>query len=85
MLPGSLIVTKLSLAAVSRQDGAEAARHPHYLYAAEVQSFIHAVDFPTIPSEAWHVRADSDHRHTDARPASASLPGGVFGKYAQRW
>jgi type IV secretory pathway TraG/TraD family ATPase VirD4 len=55
-LLGSLIVTKLSLAALSRQDGAAGAGHQHYLYADEVQSFIHGVDFPTILSEARKYR-----------------------------
>jgi len=51
-LLGSLIVTKLSLASLSRQDIPEADRLPHYLYADEVGSFIHGVDFPTILSES---------------------------------
>lgn len=51
-LIGSLIVTKLSLASLSRQGVPEADRAPHYLYADEVQNFTHGVDFPTILSEA---------------------------------
>ena len=51
-LLGSLIVTKLSLASLSRQDIPEADRRPHFLYADEVQNFTHGVDFPTILSEA---------------------------------
>ena len=51
-LLGSLIVTKLSLASLSRQDIPEADRRPHYLYADEVQNFTHGVDFPTILSES---------------------------------
>jgi hypothetical protein len=51
-LLGSLIVTKLSLASLSRQDISEADRRPHYLYADEVQNFTHGVDFPTILSES---------------------------------
>ena len=51
-LLGSLIVTKLSLAALSRQDIPEEDRRPHILYADEIQNFIHGVDFPTILSEA---------------------------------
>jgi hypothetical protein len=51
-LLGSLIVTKLALASLSRQDIPEAQRRPHYLYADEVQNFTHGVDFPTILSEA---------------------------------
>jgi len=47
-LLGSLIVTKLSLAALSRQDTPEKERRPHLLYADEVHNFIHGVDFPTI-------------------------------------
>jgi len=51
-LLGSLIVTKLAHAALSRQDVPEHERIPHILYADEVQNFIHGVDFPTILSEA---------------------------------
>src|SRR5207253_9841249 len=51
-LLGSLIVTKLSLASLSRQDIPEADRRPHFLYADEVQNFSHGVDFPTILSES---------------------------------
>jgi len=51
-LLGSLIVTKLSLASLSRQDVPEVDRRPHYLYADEVQNFTHGVDFPTILSES---------------------------------
>ena len=51
-LLGSLIVTKLAHAALSRGDIPESARVPHILYADEVQNFIHGVDFPTILAEA---------------------------------
>jgi len=51
-LLGSLIVTKLSLASLSRQDIPEADRRPHFLYADEVQNFTYGVDFPTILSES---------------------------------
>src|SRR5438552_3101955 len=51
-LLGSLIVSKLALASLSRQDILEADRRPHYLYADEVQNFTHGVDFPTILSES---------------------------------
>jgi type IV secretory pathway TraG/TraD family ATPase VirD4 len=51
-LLGSLIVTKLSLASLSRQDIPEADRRPHFLYADEVQNFTHGVDFPSILSES---------------------------------
>ena len=55
-LLGSLIVTKLAHAALSRQDIPENSRIPHILYADEVQNFIHGVDFPTILSEARKYR-----------------------------
>lgn len=51
-LLGSLIVTKLALASLSRQDMAENDRVLHVLYADEVQNFTHGVDFPTILSES---------------------------------
>jgi hypothetical protein len=51
-LLGSLVVTKLSLAALSRQDIPESEREPHYLFADEIQNFTYGVDFPTILSEA---------------------------------
>ena len=51
-LLGSLVVTKLALASLSRQNIPEADRRPHFLYADEVQNFGHGVDFPTILSEA---------------------------------
>ena len=51
-LLGSLITTKLYLAALSRQDLPEAERRPFILYADEVQNFIHGVQLPTILSEA---------------------------------
>ena len=51
-LLGSLIVSKLSLASLSRQDIPEADRRPHFLYADEIQTFTHGVDFPSILSES---------------------------------
>lgn len=48
-LLGSIVVTKLALAALSRDSDEPA---PHYLYADEIQNFIHGVDFPTILAEA---------------------------------
>jgi len=51
-LLGSLILTKISLSALSRQDTPEDKRPLHVLYADEVQNFTHGVDFPTVLSEA---------------------------------
>lgn len=51
-LLGSLVVTKLYLASLSRQDTPEDERRPHFLYADEVQNFTHGVDFPSILAEA---------------------------------
>lgn len=51
-LLGSLILTKISIAALGRQDIPEEERRPHFLYADEVQNFIYGVDFPTVLSEA---------------------------------
>jgi hypothetical protein len=51
-LLGSLITTKLYLAALSRQEIPESERRPFVVYADEVQNFIHGVQLPTILSEA---------------------------------
>src|ERR1017187_5103595 len=51
-LLGSLITTKIYLAALSRQQIPESERRPFVLYADEVQNFIHGVQLPTILSEA---------------------------------
>jgi type IV secretory pathway TraG/TraD family ATPase VirD4 len=55
-LLGSLIVSKLYLAALSRQDTPENDRRQHFLYADEVQNFTHGVDFPSILAEARKYR-----------------------------
>jgi TraM recognition site of TraD and TraG/Type IV secretion-system coupling protein DNA-binding domain len=49
---GSLLVSKLSLAALERENVPEYKRRPHTLFADEVQNFVHGVDFPTILAEA---------------------------------
>ena len=51
-LLGSLIVSKLALTSLSREDIPEADRKLHILYADEVQNFTHGVDFPLILSES---------------------------------
>jgi hypothetical protein len=51
-LLGSLIVSSISLAALSRKAVPEKQRVPFKLYADEVHNFIHGVDFPTLLSEA---------------------------------
>jgi hypothetical protein len=51
-LLGSLIVSSISLAALSRKEIPQKARVPFKLYADEVHNFIHGVDFPTLLSEA---------------------------------
>ncbi|PWU05342.1 MAG: hypothetical protein C5B51_14755 [Terriglobia bacterium] len=53
---GSLIVSKISLAALERENMAEHRRRPHTLFADEVQNFVHGVDFPTILAEARKYR-----------------------------
>ena len=55
-LLGSLVMTKLSLAALSRQDVPENDRRIHLLYAGEVQNFVHGVKLSTILSEARKYR-----------------------------
>jgi type IV secretory system conjugative DNA transfer VirD4/TraG family protein len=51
-LLGSLVVTKLALSSLSRQDIPESERRPHFLYIDEVQNFTHGMALPTILSEA---------------------------------
>jgi hypothetical protein len=46
------MVSKLSLAALERENVPEHKRRPHTLFADEVQNFVHGVDFPTILAEA---------------------------------
>ncbi len=55
-LLGSLVVTKLSLAALSREAMPEDQRQTHIMYVDEAHSFIHGVDFPTVLSEARKYR-----------------------------
>lgn len=55
-LLGSLIVTKLFLAALSRQDIPEADRVPHFFYIDEVHNFTYGVDLASILSEARKYR-----------------------------
>ncbi|MFT3746135.1 MAG: type IV secretion system DNA-binding domain-containing protein [Pyrinomonadaceae bacterium] len=55
-LLGSLITTKLYLAALSRQDTMEADRLPHYFYIDEVHNFTHGIDLSSILAEARKYR-----------------------------
>jgi hypothetical protein len=81
-LLGSLIVTKLALAALSRQDIPETDRRQHYLYVDEVQNFTHGVNLPSILAEARKYKLGL----TIATQALALLPDGaieaVFGNCA---
>jgi len=51
-LLGSLVTTKLYLAALSRQDEPEPGRIPHYFYIDEVHNFTHGIDLSAILAEA---------------------------------
>lgn len=55
-LLGSLITTKLYLAALSRQDTPEKDRIPHYFYIDEVHNFTHGIDLSAILAEARKYR-----------------------------
>jgi len=55
-LLGSLLVTKLSLSALSREDMPESERVQHFLYVDEVHNFTYGMDLPTILSEARKYR-----------------------------
>ena len=49
---GSLIVSKLAIAALERENVPKHKRRAHTLFADEVQNFVHDIDFPTILAEA---------------------------------
>lgn len=53
---GSLIVTKIALASLSRQDTSEHLRVPHLLYVDEAHNFGYGVDYGTILSESRKYR-----------------------------
>lgn len=55
-LLGSLITTKMYLAALSRQDTPESERVPHFFYIDEVHNFTYGVDLASILSEARKYR-----------------------------
>jgi hypothetical protein len=55
-LLGSLLVTKLFLAALSRQDVPEDERVPHFFYIDEVHNFTYGIDLASILSEARKYR-----------------------------
>jgi hypothetical protein len=55
-LLGSLMTTKLYLAALSRQDIPEAHRISHYFYIDEVHNFTHGIDLSAILAEARKYR-----------------------------
>jgi hypothetical protein len=55
-LLGSLLVTKLSLAALSREDIPESERRQHFLYIDEVHNFTYGMDLSTILAEARKYR-----------------------------
>lgn len=55
-LLGSLVTTKLYLAALSRQDTSEHERVPHFFYIDEVHNFTHGIDLSAILAEARKYR-----------------------------
>jgi DNA helicase HerA-like ATPase len=55
-LLGSLITTKMYLAALSRQDTQESERVPHFFYIDEVHNFTYGIDLASILSEARKYR-----------------------------
>lgn len=55
-LLGSLVTTKLYLAALSRQDTPESERVPHFFYIDEVHNFTHGIDLSAILAEARKYR-----------------------------
>jgi len=55
-LLGSLITTRLYLAALSRQDTPETEREQHYFYIDEVHNFTHGIDLSAILAEARKYR-----------------------------
>lgn len=77
-LLGSVIVTKLYLAALGRQDMPEAVRRDFYLYIDEFQNFSTDV-FPSILSEARKYRLNLVLAHQYIHQLSESVARAVFG------
>lgn len=77
-LLGSILVTKLYLAALERQTTPEAQRKDFYLYVDEFQNFTTDV-FPSILSEArkYHLNLVLAHQYLDQLPEN--LQSSVFG------
>lgn len=77
-LLGSVIVTKLYLAALERQDMPEDRRRDFYLYVDEFQNFSTDI-FPSILSEARKYRLDLILAHQYLNQLSESVKHSVFG------
>jgi type IV secretory pathway TraG/TraD family ATPase VirD4 len=81
-LLGSLIVTKLALASLSRQDTPEEKRLPHLLYVDEAHNFGYGVDFPTILSESRKYRLGLIIGTQTLSQLSESTVAAIFGNVA---
>jgi hypothetical protein len=81
-LLGSLIVTKLALASLSRQDTPEDKRSPHILYVDEAHNFGYGIDFPTILSESRKYRLGLVIGTQTLSQLSESTVAAIFGNVA---
>ena len=82
---GSLIVTKLALASLSRQDTSEDLRIPHLLYVDEAHNFGYGVDYGTILSESRKYRLGACDRNPDPLAASGKHGRGNFRQRRLNW
>jgi hypothetical protein len=79
---GSLIVTKLALASLSRQDTPEHLRVPHILYVDEAHNFGYGVDYATILSESRKYRLGLVIGTQTLSQFSESTVAAIFGNVA---
>jgi uncharacterized protein DUF87 len=79
---GSLIVTKLALASLSRQDIPEKDRAPHLLYIDEAHNFGYGVDYSTILAESRKYALGLVLGSQTLVQFSESTVGAIFGNVA---
>jgi hypothetical protein len=78
-LLGSMILTRLMLAAFTRQDTPESERRPHFLYVDEFPAFATPSTITTLLSEARKYRLSLTLSHQSLAQLSPELRGAIFG------